>query len=448
MCIRDSFRRWYVDGRIFFQKIIDAENTKNGITELKYLDPRKVKKIREVRKRRPEGMVSPTNINIADETVEYFVYNERGIQGAAAIQGIKIAVDTIAFCPSGMIDQNKNGLILSYLHKAIKPVNQLRMIEDAAVIYRIARAPERRIFKIDVGNLPKAKAESYLRDVMARYRNKLVYDASTGEIRDDRNYMSMLEDFWLPSREGGRGTDISTLPGGQNLGEISDIEYFRAKLYRSLKRNSTIPFEFVCISDTDVEADVVLPYNHQSNIKKHWHKLKYFSPQFAYQKPGDEIIVMDIDQVITGNVDELIGHPVSDNEIITYGQWWDSKLKINGGFYKFKSGSLKSIWDDFALNPEYWQLHFYNEGTVHKKYYGEQNYVKWKILEHRAKLTKTPSEWIAKYTDDYTENLKLNQMYMDKFDTDYMILDKEVNEKLKVVHFTGVGRKINENYLL
>ena len=230
----DLFRRWYVDGRIFFQKVIDAENTKNGITELKYLDPRKIKKIREVRKRRPEGMVSPTNINIADETVEYFVYNERGIQGSAAIQGIKIAVDTIAFCPSGMIDQNKNGLILSYLHKAIKPVNQLRMIEDAAVIYRIARAPERRIFKIDVGNLPKAKAESYLRDVMARYRNKLVYDASTGEIRDDRNYMSMLEDFWLPSREGGRGTDITTLPGGQNLGEVSDIEYFQKKLYRSL----------------------------------------------------------------------------------------------------------------------------------------------------------------------------------------------------------------------
>ena len=230
----DLFRRWYVDGRIFFQKIIDAENPKNGITELKYLDPRKIKKIREVRKRRPEGLVSPTNINIADETVEYFVYNERGIQGSAAIQGIKIAPDTIAYCPSGVIDQNKNGLVMSYLHKAIKPVNQLRMIEDSAVIYRIARAPERRIFKIDVGNLPKQKAEQYLRDVMARYRNKLVYDASTGEIRDDRNYMSMLEDFWLPSREGGRGTDISTLPGGQNLGEIADIEYFRSKLYRSL----------------------------------------------------------------------------------------------------------------------------------------------------------------------------------------------------------------------
>jgi hypothetical protein len=178
----------------------------------------------------------PSSLNslaVVDEYIEYFLYNERGLSGTTGQSGIKIAPDTIAFCPSGLIDQNKN-MVLSYLHKAIKPVNQLRMIEDSAVIYRIARAPERRIFKIDVGNLPKVKAEQYLRDVMARYRNKLVYDANTGEIRDDRNYMSMLEDFWLPSREGGRGTDISTLPGGQNLGEIADIEYFRAKLYRSL----------------------------------------------------------------------------------------------------------------------------------------------------------------------------------------------------------------------
>jgi len=172
-------------------------------------------------------------LTVVDEFVEYYLFNEKGVSGTTSGTGIKIAPDTIAFCPSGLIDQNKN-IVLSYLHKAIKPTNQLRMIEDSAVIYRIARAPERRIFKIDVGNLPKAKAEQYLRDVMARYRNKLVYDASTGEIRDDRNYMSMLEDFWLPSREGGRGTDITTLPGGQNLGETADIEYFRAKLYRSL----------------------------------------------------------------------------------------------------------------------------------------------------------------------------------------------------------------------
>ena len=221
-----------------------------------------------------------------------------------------------------------------------------------------------------------------------------------------------------------------------------------SNLYRSLKENSSVPFEFICLADRGVDADVVLPYNKHSNIKLHWHKLKFFSPQFAYQKPGDDIIIMDIDQKIVGNVDDLLGHPVSENELVTYGQWWENKLGINGGFYKFKSGSLKFVWDDFALNPEYWQLHFYDNGTVHYKYYGEQNYVKLKVLEHKAKLTKTPSEWIAKYTDDYTENLKLNQMYMQKFDTDFMILDKEINKKLKVVHFTGVGRKINADYLL
>ena len=229
----DIFRRWYVDGRIYYHKVIDRESPRKGITELRYIDPRKIKKIRELRKRRPDGTASiPVGQGMADEFEEYFLFNEKGVSNSTT-SGIKIAVDAVAFTPSGLIDQNKN-MVLSYLHKAIKPVNQLRMIEDATVIYRIARAPERRIFKIDVGNLPKVKAEQYLRDVMARYRNKLVYDASTGEIRDDRNYMSMLEDFWLPSREGGRGTDISTLPGGQNLGEIADIEYFRAKLYRSL----------------------------------------------------------------------------------------------------------------------------------------------------------------------------------------------------------------------
>ena len=227
----DIFRRSYVDGRVYYHKVIDRESTRKGITELRYIDPRKIKKIREVRKKRPDGP-TPYGLSVVDEVKEYFLYNEKGVTNTTS-GGIKIAVDAIAFCPSGLIDQNKN-MVLSYLHKAIKPVNQLRMIEDASVIYRIARAPERRIFKIDVGNLPKVKAEQYLRDVMAIYRNKLVYDASTGEIRDDRNYMSMLEDFWLPSREGGRGTDITTLPGGANLGEMADLEYFRAKLYRSL----------------------------------------------------------------------------------------------------------------------------------------------------------------------------------------------------------------------
>ena len=216
-----------------------------------------------------------------------------------------------------------------------------------------------------------------------------------------------------------------------------------SKLYRSLKRNSTVPFEFICLSDTDVEADLVLPYNHHSAIKKHWHKLKFFSPQFGGQKPGDEIIVMDIDQVITNNVDDLLNHPVEDNELITYGQWWDNKLKLNGGFYKFKSGSLKSIWDDFSLNPEFWQLNYYNTGVVHHKYYGEQNYVNWKVQEHNIKLTLTPQQWLCKYTDDFKQNLELNKIYSKKFNTDYMILD-DVNEKIKVVHFTGVGKTINK----
>jgi len=229
----DIFRRWYVDGRIFYHKVIDTKNPRKGITELRYIDATKIKKVREVQKK-----VDPKHqgVEIAEKIDEYFVYNEKGLTGPGGVginQGIKIAPDAITYVPSGLIEGN-GGRVLSYLHKAIKPVNQLRMIEDALVIYRISRAPERRIFYIDVGNLPKIKAEQYLKDVMNRYRNKLVYDANTGEIRDDRNHMSMLEDFWLPRREGGRGTEITTLPGGSNLGEIDDIQYFRTKLYRSL----------------------------------------------------------------------------------------------------------------------------------------------------------------------------------------------------------------------
>ena len=228
----DIFRRWYVDGRIFYHKVIDKKNPRQGITALKYVDPTKIKKVREVKKEKDPK----TGVDVVKNITEYYVYNEKGLAHAGyggTGQGIKIAKDAVTYCPSGVIDQN-GGKVLSYLHKAIKPVNQLRMIEDALVIYRISRAPERRIFYIDVGNLPKIKAEQYLKDVMNRYRNKLVYDASTGEIRDDRNHMSMLEDFWLPRREGGRGTEITTLPGGSNLGEIDDIVYFQRKLYRSL----------------------------------------------------------------------------------------------------------------------------------------------------------------------------------------------------------------------
>jgi len=226
----DIFRRWYVDGRLFYHKVIDNKNPRTGITELRWIDPLKIKKVREVDKETDQK----TGVEVIKKINEYFIYNEKGLElRNAGSQGVKIAADSVTFVPSGLLD-NSSGKVLSYLHKAIKPVNQLRMIEDALVIYRISRAPERRIFYIDVGNLPKVKAEQYLKDVMNRYRNKLVYDATTGEIRDDRNHMSMLEDFWLPRREGGRGTEISTLPGGANLGEIDDIEYFQRKLYRSL----------------------------------------------------------------------------------------------------------------------------------------------------------------------------------------------------------------------
>ena len=224
----DIFRRWYVDGRIYYHKVIDQKNPKKGVLELRYIEPKKIRKVKEISKNLKKG----TSVELINKVDNYYLYNDKGLK-TGTTEGIKIAPDSITYVPSGLIDQNR-GHVLSYLHKAIKPVNQLRMIEDALVIYRISRAPERRIFYIDVGNLPKIKAEQYLKDVMNRYRNKLVYDASTGEIRDDRNHMSMLEDFWLPRREGGRGTEITTLPGGSNLGEIDDIIYFQRKLYRSL----------------------------------------------------------------------------------------------------------------------------------------------------------------------------------------------------------------------
>ena len=209
-----------------------------------------------------------------------------------------------------------------------------------------------------------------------------------------------------------------------------------SNLYRSLKENSSVPFEFICLADRGVDADVVLPYNKHSNIKLHWHKLKFFSPQFAYQNPGDDIIIMDIDQKIVGNVDDLLGHPVSENELVTYGQWWENKLGINGGFYKFKSGSFNYIWDHFSLNPEYWQLHYYEKGDVHYKYYGEQNYVYWKLDEHKVQINYLPAEWIVKYTNDNRQNISLNKMYAKLFDTDYMIMG-EPNEKIKIIHYLG-----------
>jgi hypothetical protein len=225
----DIFRRWYIDGKLYYHMLIDEKNPRLGIQEIRYVDPRKIRKIKEVPRSKDNIATGQPQ---AVKYVDYYVFSEKGFVRDNS-QGLRISPDSICYTHSGLTDKDGK-VIISYLHKAIKPLNQLRMLEDATVIYRISRAPERRIFYIDVGNLPKMKAEQYLREIMQKYKNKLVYDASTGEIRDDRRYQTMLEDFWLPRREGGKGTEITTLPGGQNLGEIEDVLYFQKKLYKSL----------------------------------------------------------------------------------------------------------------------------------------------------------------------------------------------------------------------
>jgi hypothetical protein len=223
----DIFRSWYVDGRLYYHILLDETNLKNGIQELRFVDPRKIRRIKNVKKGKNDK-----GIDVVKEIQEFYIYNDKGINENTS-QGVKLSLDSVIYAPSGLVDQNSNSM-LGYLHKAIKPVNQLKMIEDALVIYRVSRAPERRIFYIDVGNLPKLKAEQYVNDIMNKYRNKVVYDAATGEVRDDRKHLSMMEDFWMPRREGGKGTEITTLQGGQNLGQIDDIQYFQNKLYQCL----------------------------------------------------------------------------------------------------------------------------------------------------------------------------------------------------------------------
>ena len=238
----DIFRRWYIDGRLYYHVIIDEKFVNEGIKELRYIDPRKIRKIREISKKRDKA--NPNAPLIQKTASEYFIYNDKGFQAKAGsmaamgtTNGLRIAKDSIVYVTSGSTDRDGT-MVLSYLHKAIKPLNQLRALEDATLIYRISRAPERRIFYIDVGNLPKMKAEQYMRDMMVRHKNRLVYDSQSGEIRDDRKFMTMLEDYWFPRREGSRGTEITTLPAGQNLGQMEDVNYFQRRLFKSLN----VPF--------------------------------------------------------------------------------------------------------------------------------------------------------------------------------------------------------------
>jgi hypothetical protein len=228
----DIFRSWYIDGRLYYQILVDEKNPRDGIVELRQVDPRKIRKIKNIEKQKNEN-----GVEVIKKVEEYYIYNDKGIT-ENSIQGVRLPLDSVIYTGSGLVDAN-TGLMMSHLHKSIKIVNQLKMMEDALVIYRISRAPERRIFYVDVGNLPKIKAEQYVNDLMNKFRNKIVYDATTGEVRDDRKHMSMMEDFWMPRREGGKGTEITTLPGGQTLGQIEDIEYFQNKLYQSLNVPST-----------------------------------------------------------------------------------------------------------------------------------------------------------------------------------------------------------------
>lgn len=222
----DIFRRWYIDGRVYHHLVVDESNIKQGIQEIRFIDSARMRKIKQVKKKKDAA----TGANLIEKVDEYYIYQEKPGQ---VNSGVKLSLDSVSYVTSGLLDEGRKK-VLSYLHKCLKPLNQLRMMEDSLVIYRLARAPERRIFYVDVGSLPRGKAEQYMKDIMTRYRNKLVYDAKTGEIKDDRKHQSLLEDFWLPRREGGRGTEITTLPGGENLGQIDDIVYFQKRLYRSL----------------------------------------------------------------------------------------------------------------------------------------------------------------------------------------------------------------------
>jgi hypothetical protein len=297
----DIFRNWYVDGRLYYHLMIDTKRPRLGVQEIRYIDPRKIKKVR-VEKRDNQNRVNQYIFNKKYD--EYYLYSSKGI--TAGNQGVKIAPDSIAYCHSGIMDQN-NKMVLSYIHKAIKPLNQLRMLEDATVIYRLARAPERRIFYIDVGNLPKAKAEQYLRDMMVKHKNKLVYDANTGEVRDDRKFLTMLEDYWLPRRGDGKATEISTLPGGQNLGEIEDVVYFRQKLYQSLN-----------VPTSRLESDSSFNLGRASEISRDELKFSKFISRLRYRFSELFHIILEKQLLLKG--------------IITKQEWSDIKGKI---YYDF-----------------------------------------------------------------------------------------------------------------
>ena len=348
----DLFKRWYIDGRMYFHVVVDEKNPRDGIQELRYIDPRKIRKVREVQKDRDPK----TGAQIIKSIAEYYVYSDRGTTtqtySAQVNSGLRIAVDAIINVNSGLMDA-KNTFVISYLHKAIKPLNQLRMIEDAVVIYRLSRAPERRIFYIDVGNLPKGKAEQYLRDIMIKYRNKMVYDASTGELRDDRKHMSMLEDFWLPRREGGKGTEITTLPAGQNLGELEDVKYFRQKLLQSLN---------VPISRLEPQQGGMIGLGRVSEVTRDEVKFTKF--------------IIRLRNKFSQIFDAALGTQLALKGICTKEEWEDFKEYI---YYDYKKDNNFTEMRDAEILRE--RLNLLGSVDPYLGRYFSANYVKRKVLQ-------------------------------------------------------------------
>ena len=348
----DLFKRWYIDGRMYFHIVVDEKNPRDGIQELRYIDPRKIRKVREVQKDRDPK----TGAQIIKSIAEYYVYSDRGTTtqtySAQVNAGLRIATDSIINVNSGLMDA-KNTFVISYLHKAIKPLNQLRMIEDAVVIYRISRAPERRIFYIDVGNLPKGKAEQYLRDIMIKYRNKMVYDASTGELRDDRKHMSMLEDFWLPRREGGKGTEITTLPAGQNLGELEDVKYFKQKLLQALN---------VPISRLEPQQGGMIGLGRVSEVTRDEVKFTKF--------------IIRLRNKFSQIFDSALGTQLALKGICTKEEWDDFKEYI---YYDYKKDNNFTEMRDAEILRE--RLNLLNAVDPYLGRYFSADYVKKKVLQ-------------------------------------------------------------------
>jgi hypothetical protein len=406
----DLFKRWYIDGRIYFHVIVDENNMEKGIHELRVLDPRKIKKIREKKNdRQPDGKTKTT-------VTEYYVYNQKGIyqsqgqtMGTAftnAASGLKISPDSIVYTHSGLMNATRT-LVLSYLHKAIKPLNQLRMIEDSLVIYRISRAPERRIFYVDVGNLPKLKAEQYMRDLMTRYKNKLVYDAQTGEVRDDRKHMSMLEDYWMPRREGGRGTEITTLPGGANLGDIEDVLYFQKKLYKSLG---------VPISRLESEANYTI--GRATEISRDEVKFTRF-----VNKLQSRFGLM---------FDEMMERQLTLKGIMSKDDWKNIKNEI---FYEFENDSHFAEIKNSELMQD--RLNILRDMQDYAGKYWSHEYIRKHILMMTDDEVKTNDEQIQKEIDDPRfsgeEDMQFNSAEIDTDNKQEINedIDKKIEEKFE-----------------